>query len=369
MLLLPLFVRELGASNAELGSVMATAAIGGLLFRPAAGWCLDHLGRKPTLIGATVILAGAMGMLGIVTDLGPTLFAARFLIGVGAGTLMTGYFTFVADFIPGSRRTEGLALFGISGLCPIAANAVFPRMDIAPAELNAMYPILALIVLSSAIPVWFVPETLRSRSDADGDGNSAPVSQVVLRSTLRPTWLATAVFSTLVAVFMTFVTVAATERQVEFPGDLWAAYAVGAITVRLFGARIPDRIGPYNLIAPALALYAGACLMAAETYTSTGFITAGCLAGLAHGYCFPILTSQVVTRIDREVRGMGMALFTAIWEITSLVAPPVFGLIADRTSSAVMFASAALGVVVCATAWAALEHHYQPHKIEKLPHR
>ena len=65
-------------------------------------------------------------------------------------------------------------------------------------------------------------------------------------------WLATVVFAGLVGVFMAFATVTAQSRGVANPAWLWFTYAAGAIGVRLLGAWVPDRIGPANLIAPAV---------------------------------------------------------------------------------------------------------------------
>ena len=122
------------------------------------GWSLDNIGRRHTLVAGTLVLFLGMFLIGFVQVIGWQLLTARVLIGIGGGTLFTGYFTYVSDFIPESRRTEGLALFGISGLLPVGFNALIHRLDIPIAELNQLYPYVSTLILASLVAL-LVPET------------------------------------------------------------------------------------------------------------------------------------------------------------------------------------------------------------------
>ena len=177
-------------------------------------------------------------------------------------------------------------------------------------------------------------------------------------STLRskPVWLATVIFASLVAVFMAFVTVTAHGRGVAYPAQLWAAYAAGAVGVRLIGAKLPDQVGPSNLVVPAVGSYALACLISADATTQAGFLWAGLFAGFGHGYCFPVLTGQVVTRSSEYYRGSAMACFTALWEISALTLTPVYGHIADLWGQASMFGILVLSTVCLLVVWVLWEH-------------
>ena len=356
MLLLPIYVDHLGASQTEIGWIMVMASVGGLLFRPVVGWALDRVGRKPTLLVGTMILALGMFCLGWVDSIGPAVYFARFLVGVGAGTLFTGYFAYVSDFIPAERRTEGLALFGVSGLLPVAFNAVIHRLDIPASDLNLLYPMLSGLVLLSMLALIPVPETAAKGTRADNGGGWTQIRTALLQRNLRPTWGATVVFATLVAVFMTYATISAQHRGIQTPADLWAFYAAGAIGVRLLGARLPDRVGPSNLVVPALCIYAAAFIVMAGATTRFEVCTGGLMAGLGHGYCFPVLTGQVVTRMPDSLTGTGLAAFTALWELSSLCLTPLYGLVSDSFGSPVMFSLGAVISVTAAGAWALAEH-------------
>ena len=356
MLLLPLYLRHLGARHTVIGVVMATAAVSGLLFRPAVGWLLDRWGRKPTLIVSTLIVAVAMGLLAFVDRIGPLIYLQRAILGIGLGGLFAGYFTFAADLIPASRRTEGLALFGVSGLLPLLVNPLSDQLSLSPADLRWFLPCVGIAVALSLLFLWPLKEPKKANAEKRGTFNLKTVTSALKRKPLQPVWLATIIFSSLVAVFMTFTTVTAEARGVERPASLWFSYAIGAATVRLFGGRVPDRIGPRNMVTPAIGLYIVGVFIAAEASDFRDFLIAALCAGVGHGYCFPVLTTQVVTRTAVSFRGSALAMFTALWGLSELVISPTFGLIADHKGEQFMFwfaGAISLGALIV---WIALEH-------------
>ena len=87
MLLLPLYLDWLGATRAEVGTVMAMSAIGGLAARPFVGWSLDMLGRKRTLYAGTAALVTGVLSLGLVHEVGLLVYGARVVMGVGMAAL------------------------------------------------------------------------------------------------------------------------------------------------------------------------------------------------------------------------------------------------------------------------------------------
>jgi predicted MFS family arabinose efflux permease len=175
---------------------------------------------------------------------------------------------------------------------------------------------------------------------------------------LWPVWFATVSFSGMVAVFMTFATVAAERRGVTQAPSMWLSYAAGAVCVRLFGARVPDRVGPSNLVAPALGAYVVAMLLASSAVTFTDFLLAALCAGVGHGYCFPVLAGQVVSRSPESFRGSALALFTGLWVAAELLGSPSFGAVADRHGDAAMFIAAGACGIACLLVWLLLEHRH-----------
>ena len=359
MLLLPLYLNYLGASRAEIGAAMAMASIGGLLGRPLVGWGLDVVGRKPVLVVGTLLLTLGMCLVAAITTMGPLVYGMRILVGLGVGTLFTGYFTLAADLVPAERRIEGLALFGISGLVPLAVNPLAPALGFEPADLRFFFPLMGIGILSSLLFLWGVPDKGEERSPEDV--TLAKAMQALRVRAMVPVWTATFVFAGLVAVFMSFVTVAGEARNVGNPAAVWFAYAGGAAFVRLFAAKLPERVGPTQVGIFSLALYSLGFVIAADAVTTWGFVAAGVFAGIGHGYCFPVLSGQVVTRSPIALRGVALAAFMGLWEVARLLLAPSFGALADMTGDGTMMRAAALTGVVGVVLWFVLDRMLPVH--------
>ncbi|MCA9556073.1 MAG: MFS transporter [Myxococcales bacterium] len=346
MVLLPVYLAHLGASRAEIGWVMATAAIAGLISRPAVAWALDRLGRKPTLAVGTVLLAAGLATFSLVRDLGPWVWVARVLVGTGTGTLFTGYFALASELVPEARRTQGIALFGISGLVPLLVNPLADRLGVAASELRLFFPVVGGLVLLSVLPLAAVraPPVVRHTAPVPlGDVLSA-----LRQPVLQKTWVGVVALAALASTFMAFATVTARARGVENPTTLWLTYAGGAVVVRLLFSGVAQQVSPHRLIPLAFWSFTLAALAAAVAEQQPLFLVAGLFAGIGHGVGFPLLTSAAVTDTPAHLRGAGMAALTAFWDLSSLVLTPLFGLVSDALSDAAMFA--ALAVLAALTA-------------------
>ena len=351
MLLLPMYLESLGADRSQIGEVMAFGGIGGLVALPFAGLALDRIGRRPTLITGTLATVTGLVALGFVHEMSVWVWLARFVAGVGTGTLFAGYFAFVADLIPESRRTEGIALFGISGLLPLLMNPFAEGLAPDPSSLRYVFPITSIGVLASLPFLVMIKEPTRQVNAADRRFRwSAFWSR-----RLRPVWVANMTFATTVAVFMAFSAVAAAAAGMNHSARLWIPYALGAIGVRLVGAKLPDYVGPSNMVVPAIGMYALGMLGLTLAHTDGQFLVAALFCGIGHGYCFPVIASQVVGRTPEQYRGSAMAISTGIWEVAAIAAQPIFGVIADRFGDSWCFIAAAATSLCGLTAWFVLE--------------
>lgn len=357
-LLLPLYLAHIGASRTQIGSIMGAAAVGGLATRPLVGWALDRHGRRPVLAIATLLQSLGMALVALVRSVGVLAYAQRILFGMGAGTIFAGYFTFASDLVPNERRTEGLALFGLSGLMPLMLNPIMPSLALTGTELRWLFPALGAASLLSLLGLATLPETRPARAQR-GDP-ARPRYRSLLAAPLWPVWIATVIFATQVSVFMAFATVAGQRRGLANPALLWLGYASGAALIRLLGGRHPDRWGPHNFVAPAIGVYASAGLLVAAAHSTPLALAAGLLGGLGHGYSFPVLTSQVATRSPQALRGAAMALFTAVWESSRLAFTPLFGLIADAHGDALMFTTLTLCAAAGLALWLLVEKRAAP---------
>ncbi|TVR02516.1 MAG: MFS transporter [Deltaproteobacteria bacterium] len=358
--LVPLLLLHLGATRTEIGTLMAAGGIGAVASRPLVGWALDTIGRRPVLHTATLLSAATIAWLAWIPSLGPALWLNRILFGAAMGAAATAWFTLAIDGMPSQRRTEGIALFGIAGLAGLIVNPIAGELGLGGGDVQRIFPWVALVVALSILPVLLVKDPAKPPPNHDAERRPPPGPAALVRALLHPrlapVWIATLVFAAIFSAILYFGAVAAETRNVPKPTWLWFTYAGGAITVRLLGARLPDRIGPHNLVAPSLGLYAVALLLAAHAHSTSTFLAAGLLGGLAHGTFFPCAASLAIGRMPDDMRGTALATFTALLEMASFIAAPVFGWIADLQDDATMFTTAAAIGFVGIAAWTLLEN-------------
>lgn len=358
--LVPLLLLQLGASRTETGLIMAAGGVGAVLCRPLVGWALDAIGRRVVVYVSTLLTAAAMVWLAFIPSVGPALFLNRIVFGMAMGASATAWFTLAIDGMPLARRTEGIALFGLAGLLGLIVNPIAGELGLDGASIRSVFPWLGLVVALSLIAVVLAsPDRQTRQLEAIQRRDARPSVPDIWRALrapgLWPVWWATLLFAALFSVFLFFGAVAAESRGVAHPTWFWFSYAGGAVAVRVLGARIPDRVGPRNVLAPALASYGIGLSLGLWAWTTTDFLVAGLFAGIGHGLFFPCAAALAIGRMPEALRGTALSAFSMLLELASLLAAPAFGLIADHHGDGWMFAAASVLCLTGLVGWALLE--------------
>ena len=338
------FLEGLGASEVTIGALFATTAITSIAIRPRVGRAMDQIGRRPVIVVGSAINVIVVALYLTVTAIGPWVYVVRALHGVAQAFLFTALFTYAADRVPASRRTEGLALFGISGILPIALGGLIGDAVLATAGYDALFvtsTILAIVVLALAL---LLPEPRMRRTRASL--GRRPFLRVLERKDLLPLWFITGVFTTALASYVTFLKTWVEETGVGSVGMFFAAYTVVAVLLRVFLGSLPDRVGPRRVLYPTLGLYAACFGVLALATNAAWVLAAGALCGAGHAFSFPILYAMVIVRTPEADRGSGVAVYTAMYDVGFLVGGPLFGAIIALGGYEMMFVTAGAAVAV-----------------------
>jgi MFS family permease len=304
---------------------------------------MDRHGRRPVILWGGALHGLATALYLAVDRIGPLLYAVRALHGFAEALLFSALFAYAADRVPARRRTEGLALFGVSGMLPISlggwiGDGLLPRHGF-----ETLFALAAALALASFGLSFRMRE---ARRPAFTSGAAVGTRAALRQRDLRPLWLIGTVFSVALTAFFVFIKRFVDETGIGSVGLFFGAYTGAALALRLFLGWLPDRIGPKRVLAPALlALCVGFAVMSgAESERS--LVAAGLLCGFGHGFTFPILFALVVTRTPEGNRGTSLALFTALFDLGVLVGGPLFGLVIERLGFSAMFASAGAGLAL-----------------------
>ena len=346
---LPGFLDDLGASEAEIGIIFGVAAVAALAVRPSVGQALDRIGRKPVIYVGNVINTGSILLYLTVGAIGPAVYLIRILHGIGLATLFSAFFTYGADVVPESRRTEGFALFGVSGLLPIAVAGVLGDLVLNAAGFRELFLTAAgcaAIALLLSLPL---PE--RKPHARDGHERRGFWSMIRWRS-LGPVWLMAGGFAFVLTAYFTFLRTFVDETGIGSVGLFFAVYGASAVALRLGLGWLPDRVGPKRVLYPSMACLAAGFVVLSIASGNVHVAIAGLFCGVGHGFGFPILSGITVDRAPDEDRGSAITFFTALFDFGILIGGPILGSIITAFGYSAMFTFSATVIVATTVGFA-----------------
>jgi predicted MFS family arabinose efflux permease len=336
--LLPVFLQNLGADLLVVGILMGAASFSGIVVRPWVGSALDRVGRRKCLITGGLIFFLAHLLYLSVDTIGWVVYAVRLLHGLGMGMLMATFFTLAADLSPQVRKTEGIAIFGISGHLSGTIGVTMGEEIIRWGGYGSLFMTCAGLSLVSILFSLGIPEPGHHRPEGPREG----FLSLLLSPSLRVPLFATVAFALSLSSYMVFLKPYALSVGIGSVTPFFVAYTLTAVGIRIIGGNWPDRFGLKRVIYPAMVLLSVGILLLVIQPTPAGLVAGGILAGIGHGFIFPILSVMIIGSEQRSNQGSLMTLFTMVFDLGLFIGAPLLGWIAMRGDYASMFIVAAL---------------------------
>ena len=323
---LPGFVEELGATPTVVGIVFGTLSGAAMVVRPFAGRVMDSAGRRVVILVAGVVHVVACLLYLTVTDIGPWIYVVRCIHGFAQGSLFSVLFTYAADIVPPSRRSEGIGYFGVSGMLPMALGGLMGDIVLAHGSYQTLFVVNAVVASLALIVSFWLPEPPR-----DADHAPRGFFSALTQRDLLPIWAVGIFFATALAGVFTFIKNFVELEGIGTVGLFFSSYSATTITLRITLGWLPDRAGLLRVLYPSLLLFTVALIALSLAAGVPGLMLGGFLAGCGHGFAFPILSTMVVERANPSDRGSAVSLFTAVFDVGIFLGGPFLGWIAGPT--------------------------------------
>jgi MFS family permease len=337
------YLADLGASDTQIGLIYGATAVASIAMRPLLGTVMDRYGRRPVILFGNILNVVFVLLYLTVTTLGPWVYAVRIGHGIAEAMLFSALFTYGTDVIPKSRRTEGIALFGVSGLLPIGVAGIVGDFVLSIAGFRELF----LTAAGFAVLTLVLSLPLPERRPALKPGESPRgFWKIVVQRDLLPIWWMIGSFSTVLTGYFVFIRRYVDDTGFGSVGLFFSTYVAVAILERVFLGWLPDRVGRMRVLYPSLGILVIGFFVLAGAGSWVGVAIAGGFCGAGHGFIFPILTALLVDRAPETDRGSAMSFFTALFDVGTLVGGPTLGAIIDSAGWGPMYvvAGAALGV-------------------------
>jgi MFS family permease len=343
--LLPLHLRRLGATESQLGLIMACYSATAILAQPVVGAWVDRGGRRAFLVTGAILTSGVALLFAAAPDALGLFPLLRALQGVAFSVFFIANFTVVVDLVPPDRRGQALGIFGISGVVSGAVGPALGELLVQAAGFRGLFlAAAALPLLAAAISARLsLPPASPSMAAREG---LPGLLRGLLTAPRLPMTLGAA-FGLGQGVMFTFFPTYAADLGVRWVGLFAVAYSGAALGVRASASSLADTVGRRAVIIPAMALQAGATgvlailgLLARNLGIPAGplLALAGLIAGAAHGLLYPALTALVVDVTPPERRGRMVGVFMAFILLGQAGGAAGFGYLAHAMGYGPMFA-------------------------------
>jgi predicted MFS family arabinose efflux permease len=310
---------------------------------------IDRVGRRAFVLATGAAHVVLCGIYATIERLTPAVYVLRATHGVVEAIIFSILFAYAAEVVPASRRTEGIAWFGVSAQLPIALGGLVGDFVLARAGYASLFmgtSVLAALGLIASLPL-----------DEQKVGEVHPAGSFIECATQRdllPLWFIGIAFATAIAPVFIFLKTYVLATGIGSVGLFLALYSLSAAALRLFFGWVPDRVGPKKALGPAILAVAVGMWLIARARTGASIGIAGMLAGAGHGLAFPVVAGLVVDRARPPDRSIALSLVASIFDVGQLIGGPLFGAIIVAQGYGTAFAAAALtaaiGLVVF-TAW------------------
>lgn len=359
--ILPLYARQFGINITLVGLIITTFAIASTIVDIPAGRIAEWLGRRPTLITGSLILAA--GSIGCALVPNYWLFLiCRFIQGIGYALYTTTAMIMLADISSVDNRGQYMGLYMGStwigyGLGPISGGFIGQYFGLA-----AVFFVYAFFCLLAAIWAYLrLPETgaLHSKQ-VTGDEKEEPVTAGT-KNNLKGL-LSNANFILICVIsFCIFFTNNGARYQI-FPllshdrlglnaGQIGIAVTVIAavnIIVLLVSGRLSDKVGRKPMVLPGCVLISLSLVMWILSSNYLFLILSCAIFGIGIGIAGPTPAAYVADILSRQNSSRGMSVYRAACDLGFVAGPVFMGWLADLNgyNFALIFNAALL--ILCA---------------------
>lgn len=342
----PQFARfQLHADATGVGVAIGAFSVAALLLRPVVGWSSDTFGRRPLLIGGSLLNVAGLLLHLVANDLG-VFIAARAMLGAGEAFFFVAALAAASDIAPEARRGEAISFLSLSLYLGIAIGPPVAEVIFAAGTYTTVWLAAAVVALVASALTLLVPESAPAMA---GHGTGPrPRSRLIHPAGIFPGFVILLGLWGM-AGYLTYLPLYAPSVGLAGAGLPLAVYASIVVGLRIVGARWPDRFGAARLSGVALAVSAVGLAILGLAISPLGLFAGTVVFASGVAFTMPALLALAVSRVPPGERGSVVGTSTVFLDLVFGLGPVSLGVIADQAGYAPTFlVSAVLALVASA---------------------
>jgi MFS family permease len=316
----PLFVEgELGGGGVAVGVTVGAFSVGAVLLRPFAGRIGDRMGRRILIIGGALTVGVAVALYPLADSLA-LLLPARVLGGIGEAAFFVGAGTMVTDLAPEARRGEAISYWSVAVYGGLAFGPALGEWLLEDDRYDRVWMISAALALVAGLLALATRETMRPLPP----GEAPPHQPLLHRAALAP---GTVLFLGMIplAGFAGFVPLYVTDVGLEDSRGVFLLYGCIVLAVRIFGARVPDRIGALRAGTLATGGIAVGMVMLAAVPRPWGLYAGTAVLALGMSQLYPSMLMLALTGVPESERSSAVGTTSSFFDLSQGVGAALLG--------------------------------------------
>jgi MFS family permease len=336
---LPRLVTQLAGNATDIGLVMGAFNFVSFISRPTAGWLSDRFGRKPLLLVGSIVSSISVAAISIAPSI-ETLVMLRMLHGAAEAAFYVAAATAVTDIAPEDRRAEAVSIFSIAFFAALGFGPWAGDILLGGGLSSTLTLAAGSAILATLLTAWIaVP-------------SPAPSENLQLAKLFYPAALLPGVLFALSLIgyagFTGFIVIYLEQSRIPYSGWFFAVYAVTVVGVRIFGARIPELLGPRRAAVSAMVAIAIGLAFLGLNPTLLTALLGTIILGIGQAVCFPALLAVALQRGNESDRGVIVGTLVGFLDVGVALGSLVFGIIGESIGYDVAFLTAGAASVTSA---------------------
>ena len=340
--ILPIYIlKELGGSVTQAGLTLTLFMVSAILIRPFSGLIIDKLGQRRTLIiSATMFCFIAFGYL-FISNM-TSLYILRLFHGVWFSILTTVCVPVVNQFIPDSRRGEGMGYYAMSVNLGIVLGPLIGLSLIPYLSYTMVTAVLVAMIFIGYIFCFLIPVQEVKQPDSEAEKTKLGLSDFVEKKSLTVALMVMMISFSYASIMSFIAPFASSIHLMQYAGLFFVVFAISMMSLRPITGKIYDRKGPQYVIYPAVLTFSLGLLVLSQIHTLTGFMLAAVLIGLGFGSAQPCLQTLAIQRAPKHRIGYATSTFYTCYDIGIAIGSLVVGMMITKQSFSFAF-------IICAT--------------------
>lgn len=313
--ILPIYIlQDLHGSLTQAGLVMTLFMASSIAVRPFSGLIIEKFGRKKTFFVSEFLFC-LFSIAYIFADNLQVLLWLRFLHGIWFSILTTVTVPIANEFIPDSRRGEGMGYFVMSVNLGIVLGPLIGLSLIQPLSYAVVATILAAIVCLGFVFCFLIPVQTETSTMQKMQKKQLSIHDFVEKKAL-PVSIMAMMVSFAYASIMSFIsTYSASKNLLAYASLFFIVFAISMMSLRPLTGKIYDRKGPSYVIYPSLVLFAVGLIILSQINSLIGFMLAAIFIGMGFGSVQPCLQTLAIQRAAPQRIGHATSTFFTFYDL------------------------------------------------------